>query len=113
MKDTIDGDISSLHSPHGSGVVILEIPLTQFLVADLKPLSEEEEIVVTQLVREIEEDGLRSLPEVFYGCTEGGKHFYHIHDGKKRWYAFAFLKREFLICRVIPSCDVGDNGLLA
>lgn len=113
MEDKMDGDITNQCSPHGFGIVTLEIPLTQFLVADLEPLSAEEEEIVIGLVREIEEDGLRSLPEVFYVCTEEGKHFYRIHNGKKRWYAFAFLEREFLICRVVPLSDVIEGELLA
>lgn len=101
------------NSPHGTGVVILEIPLEQFLVADLEPLSEEEEVFVAELARQIEEDGLKSLPEVCYVCTEAGKHFYRLIEGKKRWYAFAFLSRDFLICRVVPPSEVIRSGLLS
>ena len=101
------------NSPHGTGVVILEIPLEQCLIVDPEPLSEEEEVFVAELARQIEEDGLKILPEVCYVCTEEGKHFYRLIEGKKRWHAFTLLRRDFLICRVIPSSEVTQEGLLS
>ena len=93
-------------SPHGNLVVILEIPLDQLITNKPRPRSEEEKEYIQKLAVDIEHDGLRSLPRVYFSYTRAEKHFYCIHKGVNRWRAFKLLDRDFLICVVVPLFEM-------
>lgn len=80
--------------------LILDIPLKQLLRDPHQPRQKFRKDEIEELATSIESQGLQQLPTVNFAFKKGGRDYYYINAGERRWRAYIRLNKITMQCIV-------------
>ena len=93
------------------GSVVLEIPLDQLLPDQHQPRIKFNQQALRELAESIKSQGLQQLPPVHFAYRAGGRDYYYIHAGERRWRAYKMLEKHSIPCVVEEGVYNGERNV--
>jgi ParB/RepB/Spo0J family partition protein len=93
------------------GPVVLEIPLDQLLPDPYQPRVKFKQQALKELAESIKSQGLQQLPTVHFAYHAGGRDYYYIHAGERRYRAYKILGKAAMLCVVEEGAYDGKRSV--
>lgn len=100
-----------LASNAAAGKRILDIPLDQLLPDPHQPREKFNEIELEELATSIKNQGQQQLPTVNFAYRKGGRDYYYIRAGERRWRAHKKLGKPSMQCVVEEESYDGKHNV--